>query len=80
MYLLEHSSEDPEQWSVFGIDCPSDGWQNQMKEIHMICPVCIVNTYYTTSDQQLACRQFRQLHSEVSQKAILCGSQVMLLR
>ena len=42
MYLLEHSSEDAEQGSVFGIDCPSDGWQNQMEEIHMVCPVVTV--------------------------------------
>ena len=43
MYLLEDSSEEAEQECVFGLpDCASDGWQNQMEEIHMVCPVVTI--------------------------------------
>ena len=42
-YLLEDSIEEAEQECVFGLpDCPSDGWQNQTEEIHMVCPLVTI--------------------------------------
>ena len=66
MYLPEHSSEDAEQGSVFGIDCPSDGWQNQMEEIHMVCPVVTIANilHYTrpaTAVSSIQAAAFRSL-------------------
>lgn len=43
VYLRRDSAEVEKQGPGFGIaDCPSDGWQDQLDDIHMACPVVTV--------------------------------------